>query len=220
MSYSSLIFDLDGTLLDTIDDIGTAANTVLQELGHPSHPLSAYQGFVGSGVAVLFQKALPADNPKPNEIDDCVTRFQRAYASCWNRASKPYDKILELLSQLSMSRYRLAILSNKPDAFTKKCVSHYFSCCHFDPVLGQRPNVARKPDPQAVWEIMQCHQSSAEQTIFVGDSEIDVQTAQNAGIFSVGVAWGYRGSDVLVAQGVDLIVEHPSELLAFLDGRM
>ncbi|MBC20313.1 MAG: HAD family hydrolase [Planctomycetaceae bacterium] len=217
MLYSSLIFDLDGTLLDTIDDIGAAANLVLQETGYPTHPLPAYKGFVGSGVAALFQRALPEDDPPQILIDDCVDRFDRVYANCWNHASKPYDKIPELLDQLSGFSYRLAILSNKPDAFTKKCASHFFPACHFDPVLGQRSNAGRKPDPQAVWEIMRYHQSSAEQTVFVGDSEIDVQTAKNAGIFSIGVAWGYRGSEVLLARGVDLLIEHPSELLAFLN---
>ena len=220
MRFSSLIFDLDGTLLDTVDDIGTAANTVLEELGYPSHPLPAFQKFVGSGVAVLFRRAIPRDNPSQNEIEHCVARFQQVYASCWNHASKPYEGILEFLEKLSISRCKLAILSNKPDVFTKKCVSHYFSSYDFDPVFGQRSNVARKPDPQAVWEIMQQHQSSPEHTIFVGDSEIDVQTAQNAGVFSVGVGWGYRGSEVLLAQGVDLIVEHPSDLTAFLDGQI
>ena len=220
MRYSSLIFDLDGTLLDTIDDIGTAANTVLEELGYPSHPLPAYQKFVGSGVAVLFQRAIQGGKPRQSEVEDCVARFQRVYASCWNQASKPYNEILELLKKLSISQCKLAILSNKPDVFTKKCVSYYFSSYHFEPVFGQRSNVTRKPDPQAVWEIMQQHQSSAEQTMFVGDSEIDVQTAQNAGVFSVGVGWGYRGSEVLLAQGVDLIVEHPSDLLDFLDGQI
>ncbi len=220
MRYSSIIFDLDGTLLDTVDDIGTAANTVLQELGYPSHPLPAYQKFVGSGVAVLFQRAIPGDNPKQIEVEDCVTRFQQVYAACWNHASKPYGKILELLDKLSISQCKLAILSNKPDVFTKKCVSHFFSLYGFNPVFGQRPNVPRKPDPQAVLESMQQHQSSAEQTMFIGDSEIDVQTAQNAGIFSVGVGWGYRGSEALLAQGVDLIVEHPTDLLSFLDGKI
>ena len=217
MRYSSLIFDLDGTLLDTVADIGAAANQVLHELGYPPHPLPAYQGFVGSGVAVLFQRALSGDHPPSSLIDDCVERFDRAYARCWNKASRPYDKIPELLNHLSASSYRLAILSNKPDAFTKKCVSHYFPTYSFDPVLGQRPSTGPKPDPQAVWEIMQYHQVSAEQTIFVGDSEIDVQTAKNAGIFSIGVAWGYRGSEVLLSQDVDLLIEHPSELVTFLD---
>ena len=220
MRYSSLIFDLDGTLLDTVEDIGTAANIVLQESGYPSHPLPAYKNFVGSGVAVLFQRAIPIDNPQQSEVEDCVNRFQQVYATCWSHASKPYGEILELLDKLLISQCKLAILSNKPDVFTKKCASHFFSSYGFNPVFGQKQNVKRKPDPQAVLKIMQQHQSSAEQTMFIGDSEIDVQTAQNAEIFSVGVGWGYRGSEALLAHGADLIVEHPSDLLGFLDGKI
>ena len=219
MHHSLLIFDLDGTLLDTVDDIGTAANQVLQELGYPSHPLSAYQEFVGSGVAVLFQRALPDKNPEQSVIDECLIRFEHAYDACWDKASTPYQKIPELLDQLLELNYRLAILSNKPDPFTKKCVTHYFAPYRFHPVFGQRPGVARKPDSQAVWEIMKYHNTSAEQTLFIGDSEIDVQTAQHAGIFSIGVAWGYRNSELLLAQGVDLLIEQPSELLSFLSNQ-
>jgi hypothetical protein len=120
------------------------------------------------------------------------------------------------LAQLLELDYRLAVLSNKPDLFAQKCVSTYFAPYRFDPVFGQRPGVARKPDPQAVRAIMKYHDVSAKQTLFVGDSEIDIQTAQNAGIFSVGVAWGYRSPESLIAQGVDLIIDQPSDLLSFL----
>ncbi len=216
MPYSLLIFDLDGTLLDTVADIGRAANQVLQDLGYPSHSLPAYREFVGSGVAVLFNKALPYKDPEQRLIAECLERFDQAYETCWNNASAPYAQVPELLDQLLELNYHLAILSNKPHAFTEKCVSTYFSPYRFRPVYGQRPSVARKPDPQAVREIMQFHQVPAQQTLFVGDSEIDIQTAQNAEIFSVGVAWGYRSPELLVAEGADLLIEQPSELLSFL----
>lgn len=216
MQYSVIIFDLDGTLLDTVDDIGSAANQVLKEMGYSPHPLSAYRQFVGSGVAVLFERALPQEHADQSVVNECLARFGQAYETYWNQASAPYEEIPELLVQLLGSDYRLAVLSNKPDLFAKKCVSAYFAAYQFHPVFGQRTGVARKPDPQAVWEIMKYHDVSAKQTLFVGDSEIDIQTAQNAGIFSVGVAWGYRNSELLLAQGVDLLIEQPSELLSFL----
>jgi phosphoglycolate phosphatase len=202
--------------LDTVDDIGSAANQVLKEMGYSSHPLSAYRQFVGSGVAVLFERALPQEHVDQSVVNECLARFGQAYETYWNQASAPYEEIPELLVQLLGSDYRLAVLSNKPDLFAKKCVSAYFAAYQFHPVFGQRTGVARKPDPQAVWEIMKYHNASAEQTLFIGDSEIDVQTAQNAGIFSIGVAWGYRSSELLLAQGVDLLIEQPSELLSFL----
>lgn len=216
MQYPVIIFDLDGTLLSTVDDIGSAANQVLKEMGYSSHPLSAYQQFVGSGVAVLFERALPQENADRNVVNECCLRFGQAYEAYWNQASAPYERIPELLAQLLELDYRLAVLSNKPDLFAQKCVSTYFAPYRFDPVFGQRPGVARKPDPQAVRAIMKYHDVSAKQTLFVGDSEIDIQTAQNAGIFSVGVAWGYRSPESLIAQGVDLIIDQPSDLLSFL----
>ena len=216
MQYPVIIFDLDGTLLDTVDDIGSAANQVLKEMGYSSHPLSAYQQFVGSGVAVLFERALPKADVHPRVVAKCIARFERASAACWNQATTPYQKIPQLLDELLELGYHLAVLSNKPDSFAKKCVLEYFSEYQFDPIFGQRIGVARKPDPYAVREIMKYHGVSAKQTLFVGDSEIDIQTAQNAGIFSVGVAWGYRSPESLIAQGVDLIIDQPYDLLSFL----
>ena len=216
--YSVIIFDLDGTLLDTVDDIGSAANQVLKEMGYSSHPLSAYRQFVGSGVAVLFERALPKADVHPRVVAKCIARFERAYEACWNQATTPYQKIPQLLDELLELGYHLAVLSNKPDLHLQKnaCLEYFAPSINLIPVFGQRIGVARKPDPYAVREIMKYHGVSAKQTLFVGDSEIDIQTAQNAGIFSVGVAWGYRSAESLVAQGVDLLIDHPSDLLSFL----
>ena len=217
MSFSLAIFDLDGTLLDTVGDIGSAANRVLLAAGYSPHPLSDYHRFVGSGVAVLFERALPKESATPQVIANCVSSFEQEYEACWNRETVPYDGISDLLDHFSSLGLHLAVLSNKPDSFAKKCVREYFSDYRFEPILGQRPDVPRKPDPAAVREIMQYHQVVAEQVFFVGDSEIDIQTAQNAGIFSIGVSWGYRSSSALVDQGVDLLVEEPGDLLSFIE---
>ena len=217
MSFSLAIFDLDGTLLDTVGDIGNAANRVLIEAGHSPHPLSAYRRFVGSGVAVLFERALPKESVTPNVIDHCISNFEREYEACWNRETVPYDGMGDLLDRFSSLGLRLSVLSNKPDSFAKKCVREYFSDYRFEPTLGQRPDVPRKPDPAAVREIMEYHQVVAEQVFFVGDSEIDIQTAQNAGVFSIGVSWGYRPASALVDQGVDLLAEEPGDLLSFVE---
>ena len=217
MPYKAVIFDLDGTLLDTVADIGSAANRVLIKAGYSPHPLIAYQQFVGSGVAVLFERALPQNAADSSVVTECVSNFEREYETCWNQATLPYDGICELLDKLTGMRFDLAILSNKPDAFTKKCVTEYFPGYCFDPVFGQRQEVPRKPQPEAVWEIMQYHGVSAEQTVFVGDSEIDVLTAQNAGIFAVGVTWGYRLPEALIAQGVNLLIDEPRDLLSFIE---
>ena len=147
MQYPVIIFDLDGTLLDTVDDIGSAANQVLKEMGYPSHLLSAYQQFVGSGIAVLFERALPKADVHPRVVAKCIARFERAYAACWNQATTPYQKIPQLLDELLELGYHLAVLSNKPDSFAKKCVLEYFSEYQFDPIFGQRIGVARKPGP-------------------------------------------------------------------------
>ena len=216
MQYSTVIFDLDGTLLDTVEDIGHAANQVLLDMGYPPHPLSAFRQFVGSGVAVLFERAVPQDVVHQNVINQCMLRFSKVYEVCWNQSTLPYPGIPVLLERLLELDCRIAVLSNKPDRFTKKCVKEYFSDYHIGPIFGQRSGVARKPDPQSVWEIIKYHGVSVEQTIFVGDSEIDMQTAQNAGIFSVGVTWGYGRPASLVAQGANLLIDHPEDLLSFI----
>lgn len=215
--YRAVVFDLDGTLLDSLADIGEAANSVLSRLGFPAHALGEYRRFVGDGVAVLFHRALTADRRTDDIITHCVGEFQIAYGLSWNVHTKPYMGIPELLNSLTERGLKLAVLSNKPHEFALRCVEHYFPA-RFEAVFGQREGVPRKPDPAAAFEIAQCLGIAVGEIVYVGDSAVDMETALNAGMRPIGVAWGFRSVDELRAAGAATVIAQPLELLGFLDG--
>ncbi|HZL88979.1 MAG TPA: HAD hydrolase-like protein, partial [Pirellulaceae bacterium] len=155
MPFSAVLFDLDGTLLDTLEDIADAANAVLASLQLPTHDAMAYKQFVGEGVRRLFEKALAPRPPDPSLIARCAARFNDEYSRRWNAKSRPYEGILPLLESLKQTHLPLAVLSNKPQAFTDRCVSHYFPAGTFASVLGQRDGIPPKPDPAGALEIAQ-----------------------------------------------------------------
>ena len=213
MNYRSIVFDLDGTLLDTLPDIVVAVNEVLENMGMPTHPKESIREFIGSGVTILFERAVPKGMSNPPTVQHCVLQFFKTYNQHWNRHTRQFAQISELLDRLREADCKLAVLSNKPDQFTKKCVAEYFSPHLLYPVFGQRDGIARKPDPQALHDIMECSGIPCGQTMFVGDTVIDIQTAKNAGICSVGVGWGYRSREELLLAGPDHFIESPLDLL-------
>ena len=188
-----LIFDLDGTLVDSLAGIASALNRALESLGLPSHPESAVTTFIGKGSLELARQAMPSGSPEPlaHELD---AAFQREYADQWKAGSHLYPGIDTLIHSLHREGHQLAILSNKPDAFTREIVDHFFPGDIFTQVLGKSERFARKPAPDAArflldqWNI---HPSDAR---FIGDSDVDRQTAENAHIPFIGVAWGYHPS--------------------------
>jgi len=213
----AVVFDLDGTLLDSLADIGETANSVLARLGFPAHSLGEYRRFVGDGVAALFHRALTADRRTDEIIAQCVSEFQIAYSRNWNVHTKPYMGIPELLDTLTEWGLKLAVLSNKPHDFARRCVEHYFPR-RFELVFGEREGVPRKPDPAAAFEIAQRLGIAEREFVYVGDSAVDMQTALNAGMRPIGAAWGFRSVDELNAAGARAIITQPQELLSFLDG--
>lgn len=217
MAFSAVIFDLDGTLLDTLADIGDAANRVLDALGYPQHSLDDYRQFVGSGVRVLFGRALPQRAADEATVTRCAERFQVEYALRWNVATRPYDGVAEMLDQVRRRNLKMAVLSNKPDGFTRRCVEYYLAVWPLDPVLGQREGIPRKPDPAGVLEILDLWQIPPQQCLYLGDSNIDMQTATAAGVLPIGATWGFRTADELVRNGARHLVHQPTELIALLD---
>jgi phosphoglycolate phosphatase len=216
MSYSAIIFDLDGTLLDTLADIAEAANRVLVKHGLSAHVLDSYRQFVGEGLRVLFERSLPGEACNEELLAACAEDFRQAYAECWNVRTRPYDGIVELLSCLVTREVRLAVLSNKPDAFTKACVRGYFPEFPFESVLGQRDGVPRKPDPAGALEIAAAMDVAPDQFLYVGDTAVDMRTALAAGMFPVGVLWGFRPLPELLAGGAQAVIQRPQELLRWL----
>lgn len=215
-TYRAVIFDLDGTLLDTLEDIATAANDVLSELEKPTHSIEAYKTLVGDGVSVLFQRALPETQCNATLLEDCIRRFQVTYGKRWNNRSRPYNGIDDLLSFIQASGMPMAILSNKPDAFTQECVSHLLGHYHFAMVLGQKDGIPRKPDPAGVHIIARKLGVSTDCIAYVGDTNTDMETAVASGCDAIGVSWGFRSVDELRLSGANWIVNHPLELKKLL----
>lgn len=216
MTFSAVLFDLDGTLLDTLEDIADAANAVLLPLGMPTHPLASYRMFVGEGVMRLMEKAIPADHRSPDTIARCARLFADEYALRWNNKSRPYAGILPLLRFLREKNIPSAVLSNKPQAFTEQCVEHYFPAGTFMCVLGQREGVPPKPDPSGAMETARVLNMAPSRIVYLGDSNIDMQTAVRSGMHAVGAAWGFRSRDELLASGANVVIERPEELIAIL----
>lgn len=211
--YKAAIFDLDGTLLDTLADIGNAANDVLAERGHPTHPLDAYRHFIGDGVATLFTRILPEGLPTSELIAECVSEFGVTYGRRWNENSTLFPGIADLLDELTQREIPIAILSNKPHEFVGVCVEEFLSAWPFDPILGQREGIPRKPDPAGVFEVAEFLGVSAQDCVYVGDSSVDMLTAKNSGALAVGVAWGFRPTEELVEYGAAHVLNSSPELL-------
>ena len=212
MQKKTVIFDLDGTLLDTLEDLAYAGNAVLTEYDFPIHSIDKYKYFVGDGMRVLIERILPSGST-PEQIQDCCSAFERIYDTCWARKTMPYSGIVEMLKRLKNERVRLAVLSNKPHQFTTVCVNRFFPEEYFDLVFGQREHVKKKPDPAGALEIAEKLNVQPSDCIYVGDTAVDMQTGKGAGMFTVGVLWGFRTLEELQANKADLIVRNPMEIV-------
>ena len=214
---SAVIFDLDGTLLDTIDDLADSMNQVLAEKHLPTHPVEAYFHFIGNGMAKLVERALPPEiRGNAADLTEYTEAFRLCYDKHWNRKSKPYAGIPELLDTLINAAVPMAICSNKPDAFTQKCVTQLLPTWKFDCVLGHSDAFPRKPAPDSAIHIARQLGATPSDTWFIGDSGVDMQTASAAGMKAVGVLWGFRNESELRDNGAQYIVATPVELSKLL----
>lgn len=217
MSYKAVIFDLDGTLLNTLGDIGGAANSALAAKGFPSHPIDLYRDFVGEGARRMITYALPAECRDEATIQSCLAEYLVEYGRGWDVATRPYDGISELLDTLVSRGIRLAVLSNKPEVFTQQCVGKLLSRWTFDIVVGEKEGVPRKPDPEGALLIAAHLGIDPGEILFVGDSAVDMQTAKAAGMFAAGALWGFRSREELEQNGTDVLVNHPMEIARLIE---
>ena len=217
MQFKAILFDLDGTLLDSLEDLGNSVNRVLAEKGFPTHGLDRYRYFVGEGALMMINRALPKQKRKNDVIQECVDAFQKDYSQNWNVKTSLYDGIAEMLDELTALKLNLAVLSNKPHEFTKKCVDEHLSNWRFKIVLGQRDGVPRKPSPEGALEIAEYLNTKPENILYLGDSAVDMQTAVTAGMFPAGVLWGFRSIKELQDAGAKAIIERPLEILSLLN---
>ncbi|MFY9105672.1 HAD family hydrolase [Arcobacter cryaerophilus gv. pseudocryaerophilus] len=210
----TVIFDLDGTLLDSIEDIASSMNKVLESLQLPTHKIEDYKHFVGGGVDILVENAL--SNQSKEIKYEVIKRFKIEYDGKLHSKTLPYDGIYELLDELKKLDINLAVLSNKPHEFTVSYVNHFFKNYNFKEIHGQKKDVPKKPDPKAALDIVKCLDSSCENTYFIGDTKIDMQTAKNANMTAIGVLWGFRDEKELRDFGADFIVSNPLEILKII----
>jgi phosphoglycolate phosphatase len=211
-----IIFDLDGTLLDTIDDIADAMNTVLASASLPRHPAQRYKQFVGDGVEQLVWRALPADRRGSESVARFIASMREEYTRHLMNKTHPYPGILDMLDRVKTHGIHCAILSNKPHELTVKTVAHLFPSACFEAVYGVRDGVPIKPDPAGVHQILSDLSLTPEQCCYLGDSAVDMHTAHAAGITAIGASWGFRGVDELKQAGADRIIDHPLKLFDFV----
>ena len=212
--YQLAIFDLDGTLVNSIADLGGTANRLLEQRGLPTHPLDAYYHFVGNGVHKLCERCLPADTPA-DEVERFFAAFNEDYSRHCLDKTAPYAGIPEVLEQLRSAGVHIAVASNKTQPFVEKIVKHYFGENGFDQILGSSDSRPKKPSPEIISVILENAGMTPEQAVMIGDSNVDIRTAKNAGVHSIGCTWGFRGRDELAEAGADDLAEKPEDLLKF-----
>lgn len=214
---NTVIFDLDGTLLNTLDDLADSVNYALALKGLPARHVNEVRQFVGNGVEKLIERAV-AGRLSQEQEKDCLATFKQHYRENMNNKTCPYEGVLDIVKQLLDRNYHIAIVSNKFDAAVKELNYTYFEGL-FPVAIGESERIAKKPAPDSVFEALAQLQVAKEHAIYVGDSDVDVMTAHNAGLECVGVTWGFRDKELLLSVGAEYIIDKPEDLLSVLDRR-
>ena len=215
MAYRAAVFDLDGTLLNTLADLADSGNELLASYGMAPHPEPAFRYFVGNGSRKLMERILPGKSPE--QIDEALARYKAIYEKHLTAKTTPYAGISETLSALKARGVQMAVCTNKHISAAEALIRKYFPADTFEAFEGDRPGVPRKPDPAHVRIVLEKMGVRPEETVYLGDSGVDMQTAVNAGTLSVGVLWGFREKDELMENGAQILLSKPSELLEKVD---
>ena len=210
--YKTVVFDLDGTLLNTIDDLADAGNRVCAARGWPQHTVEEYKYFVGNGIPKLVERFSPPQARTPDQLADTLAAFQADYGAHLRDKTAPYPGIPALLARLKAAGVQLAVFSNKADPLARQVVADYFDAALFDAVRGALPGVPTKPAPQGTLALMQAIGADPAATLYVGDSNVDVDTAHNAGLPCCGVLWGFRTRQELTDAGAEHLAANAEEL--------
>ena len=210
MQLKAVIFDLDGTLLYTLDDLTESTNYALNQFGFPTRTKDEIKNFVGNGVEKLIERAIPngLQNPKYQE---CLDTFKIHYSDTMYNQTKPFDGIIDVLTKLKKEHYKLAVVSNKFDTAVKELCNKYFNGL-IDIAVGQKQDIEPKPSPDSVNEVISILGLKPSECIYVGDSEVDIQTAKNAGIDCISVTWGYKNIDFLYENGASVFAYIPEDI--------
>ena len=206
-------------MLDSLVDLAESCNAALEKHGFPAHPVEAYKVFVGDGVATLLERTIPAGKNDTATISAVAQSYREEYLKRWNEKTRPYAGIPELLDALVQRGMKLAVLSNKPDDFTRKCVTELLGKWQFDIVMGASAAFAVKPHPAGAQQVAAALGVAPGEVVYLGDTSTDMQTAVAAGMRPVGVLWGFRPASELREHGAQHLLVHPLDLLELLDGR-
>jgi phosphoglycolate phosphatase len=217
VTYKAVIFDLDGTLLNTLEDLMAAVNHSLRQLGFPIHGPAEFKYFVGAGRDVMAALALPADRRSPEMVSRLCQEVDAYYLQHWMDNTRPYPGIPELLNALTGRGVRMAVLSNKPHNFTVLNISELLAPWHFEAVMGATPTGPKKPDCTSALQIARQMGVAPVDFLYLGDSDIDMQTAINACMYPIGALWGFRTAEELKAAGAKTLVRQPLEVLDLLN---
>ena len=216
MRFDAVIFDLDGTLLDTLDDIADSMNAALARFGFATHPVDAYRYFVGDGPGNLVRRTVPKEHLDAETIDNCDAANKAEYLRRYADKTKPYPGILEMLSALQGRGIPMVVLSNKPDELTQVTVKNLLPDFSFKIVRGVGPDVPAKPDPSGTLRIAEELQIAPRNFLYLGDTNTDMQTANSAGMYAVGAVWGFRTREELERSGAKTLAEKPQDILELL----
>jgi phosphoglycolate phosphatase len=216
VEFKAVIFDMDGTLLDTLADLSDSMNQVLSRLGFPGHSPEAYKYFVGEGMDILVRRALPPEHLNESLAAQGLKAMREEYGRRWDRYTRPYPGIPELLEALTQRKILMAILSNKPHDFTQLVAATLLGKWTFPIILGVRPSVPKKPDPTAALEIAENLHLPPDEILYLGDTGTDMKTAVSAGMFPVGALWGFRTASELTAEGARVLIARPLDLLEII----
>jgi len=216
--YKGIIFDLDGTLLDTLSDLANSVNEVLTSYGYPTHSKEEFRVKIGKGFRNLIEQSMPEDT-EPAIIEEGLGKFIKAYHENYKKETKPYGGIVSLLKALNNKGMPIAVNSNKRNDYTNNLLRYLFPDIVFSAIYGERPGFAKKPDPQAALEIAKQMQLDPKEVLYIGDSKADMITAQNAGMDSIGVLWGFRDETELRNHNATYVVKRPQGIynIAFLE---
>ena len=216
MDWQAVLFDLDGTLLDTLEDLADATNAVLAREGLPTHPVHKYRYFVGDGLRNQVSRALPPGSRDQQTVARCMEAAREEYGRRWDRKTRPYEGVREMLDGVTVRGVRVSILSNKPDDFARLVVERLLAEWSFEVVLGARESAPLKPDPAGALQVAREMALPPEQFLYVGDAATDMRTARAAGMFPVGAVWGFRTARELAEGGARELLNRPEELLDLL----
>ena len=214
--YSAVIFDLDGTLLDTLDDLWAAVNTALKKFSLPLRTREEVRGFVGNGIVKLMERAV--GQAEKEVLEGALAEFKRYYGEHCEDETKPYEGIIELLTALKAKGIRTAVVSNKADFAVKKLAEGYFEgLLEYAVGENEEAGIRKKPAPDSLLAVMQSMGAGTSSTVYIGDSEVDIQTAKNAGVDCISVTWGFKDKQFLQDNGATVLVDAPEEILSLME---